>query len=73
MEKNLKNYNRACSFSISLLYKMHEITKRAVWNKRAGWNFWKDLLSEQAKNVRAGWKIILKIVSNNSLLLGTAE
>ena len=52
---------------------MHEITKRAVWNKRAGWIFWRDSLSEQAKNVRAGWKIILKIVSEQGLILGTAE
>ena len=52
---------------------MHEITKRTVWNKRAGGIFWRDSLSEQAKNVRAGWKIILKIVSEQGLILGTAE
>ena len=46
---------------------MHEITERA------GWIFWRDSLSEHAKNVRAGWKIILKIVSEQGLILGTAE
>ena len=71
--KKSENYNRAGYFSTSLLYKMHEITKRTVWNKRAGWIFWRDSLSEQAKNVRAGWKIILKIVSEQGLILGTAE
>ena len=52
---------------------MHEITERAVCNNRAGWIFWGHSLSEQAKNVRAGWKIILKIVSEQGLILGTAE
>ena len=52
---------------------MHEITERAVCNNRAGWIFWRHSLSEQAKNVRAGWKIILKIVSKQGLILGTAE
>ena len=73
MGKKSENYNRAGSFSTSLLYKMHEITKRTGWNKRAGWIFWRDSLSEQAKNVRAGWKIIVKIVSEQGLILGTAE
>ena len=52
---------------------MHEITERAVCNNRAGWIFWRHSLSEQAKNVRAGWKIIVKIVSEQGLILGTAE
>ena len=73
MEKKSENYNRAWSFSTSLLYKMHEITERAVCNNRAGWIFWRHSLSEQAKNVRAGWKIIVKIVSKQGLILGTAE
>ena len=52
---------------------MHEITERAVCNNRAGWIFWRHSLSKQAKNVRAGWKIIVKIVSEQGLILGTAE
>ena len=31
--KKSQKCNQAWSFSISLLYKMHEIRKRAVWNK----------------------------------------
>ena len=73
MEKISENYKRACSFSTILLYKSHEITKRAVSNKRAGWIFFGDSLSEQARNVRAGWKFFLKIVSEHALLLATAE
>ena len=52
---------------------MHEITERAVCNNRAGWIFWRHSLSDKAKNVRAGWKIIVKIVSEQGLILGTAE
>ena len=50
-----------------------KIAKQAGQNKRAGRNFFSDLLNEQAENLRAGWQKNLKILSKHALLLRTSE
>ena len=72
-EKNLKIITEQ-----GLLVQVYYIRCMKLPNEQSGINeqdefFWRDSLSEQAKNVRAGWKIILKIVREQGLILGTAE
>ena len=58
---------------VKTLSQLGKIAKKAGWNKRAGRKCFLDRLYEQAENLRAGWKINLKNLSEHAPLLGTSE